>query len=282
LAVGAKRVSPLLNWAGSKAAVARILIELGLPTFERYHEPFLGSGAAALAFSAAGRIAKPHLSDLNPRIINLFKSVQVKPAEVIAALKLHALLDSDVHFAATLGRINASIYTEHADPALGADVIYLLAQTFHSSWYEAMDGVVSLSRRNSDRSFKPRLQSIATASRLLSNASIERLDFRDAWCNVQPSDLVFIDPPYLGKTDTRDPRAYNANRFARADFEELLRLTQDADLSGVGVVLCWSQEEASQLRGGHWLTIGRDAVWLSQSIVENWVAINVSRADVTA
>ena len=268
MAVGAERVPPLLNWAGSKVAVARTLIELGLPTFERYHEPFLGSGAAALAFSAAGKIAKPHLSDLNPRIINLFKSVQAKPNEVIAALKLHALLDSNVHFAATLGRINASIHTEHADPALGADVIYLLAQAFHSSWYEAMDGVISLSRRNSDRPFKPRLQSIATASRLLSNASIERLDFREAWRNVAPSDLVFVDPPYLGDADTRDPRSYNANRFSRTDFKELVRLTQDADLNGVGVILCWSQEKPSELKGGRWSTIGRDAVWLSQSIIK--------------
>ena len=167
MAVGAKRVPPLLNWAGSKVAVARTLIELGLPAFERYHEPFLGSGAVALAFFDAGRIAKPHLSDLNPRIINLFKSVQAKPDEVIAALKLHALLDSDVHFAAALGRINSSTYPEHADPDLGADLIYLLAQTFHSSWYEAMDGVISLSRRKTDQPFKPRLQkAFATASRL--------------------------------------------------------------------------------------------------------------------
>jgi DNA adenine methylase len=268
LALGAKRVPPLLNWAGSKVAVARTLIELGLPAFERYHEPFLGSGAAALAFSAAGRIAKAHLSDLNPRIINLFRSVQSKPDEVIAALKLHTLLDSSVHFAAALGRINGHIDPEHADPGLGADVIYLLAQAFHSSWYEAMDGVITLSRRKSDRTFKPRLQSIAAASRLLRNASIERLDFREAWRNVAPSDLVFVDPPYLGDTDTRDPRSYNANRFSRTDFKELVRLTQHADLNGVGVVLCWSQEKPSQLKGGRWSTIGRNAVWLSQSIIE--------------
>jgi DNA adenine methylase len=270
LAVGVKQVPALLNWAGSKAVVARTLINLGLPAFERYHEPFLGSGAAALAFSAAGKIGEAHLSDLNPLIVNLFKSVQSNPDEVVAALKLHALLDSDVHFAAALGRINSSINPEHADPGLGADMIYLLAQAFHSSWYEAMDGVISLSRRKSDRPFKPRLQSIGTASRLLRNASIERLDFRDAWRHVQTSDLVFIDPPYLADTDTRDPRAYNATRFARDDFEELVQLTQDGDLNGVGVVLCWSQEETCRLKGGRWLTIGRDAIWLSQSIIERW------------
>lgn len=81
--------------------------------------------------------------------------------------------------------------------------------------------------------------------------------------------MVFVSPPYLGGTDTRACRAYNANRFARDDFEELLRLTGDADLSGVAVVLCWTREEVNRLKGGGWLTIGTDAVWLSQSIVEN-------------
>jgi DNA adenine methylase len=246
----------LLHWAGSKTAVARALIDLGLPEFERYHEPFLGSGAAALTFAAAGRIRTAHLSDLNMRIVNLFRSVQSKPAEVIAAIRLHALLDSDVHFAAALGRINRLIDPENAEPGLAADLIYLLATTFHSSWYEAMDGVVSLSRRRSDRPFKPRIQSVTAASQLLVDASIECVDFRDAWRQVQTAGLVFVDPPYLAESDARDPRGYNANRFKQSDFADLLSLVEDADANGVCIILCWSDQTKSRLPGGRWIRIG--------------------------
>ena len=249
--------------------MARTLIEFGVPEFERYHEPFLGSGAAALKFAAAGRIRAAHLSDLNTRIINLFRSVQSKPDEVIAAIRLHALLDSDVHFATALRRMNGLIDPKDADPALAADLIYLLAKTFHSSWYEAMDGVISLSRRRTERSFKPRLQSVTAASQLLVNASIECVDFRDAWRQVQTSGLVFADPPYLAESDASDSRGYNANRFKQADFADLLSLVEDADAKGVCIILCWSTEKKSRLRGGRWLRIGRDAVWLSQSMVDH-------------
>ena len=44
-----------------------------------------------------------------------------------------------------LRRLNLQIDFDNAEPGLAADVIYLLAKTFHSSWYETMDGGISLS-----------------------------------------------------------------------------------------------------------------------------------------
>ena len=115
------------------------------------------------------------------------------------------------------------------------------------------------------------------ASHVLKAASIERLDFRDAWRKIKPTDLTLVDPPYLGETDVRDPRAYNADRFERTDFEDLLTLVQEANSNGVNVVLCWSHTEKSRLTGGRRLTVGRDAIWLSQSLINNSPALKFER-----
>jgi DNA adenine methylase len=40
-----RRASAILNWAGSKACVAKVLAQLDPPRFKTYYEPFLGSGA---------------------------------------------------------------------------------------------------------------------------------------------------------------------------------------------------------------------------------------------
>jgi hypothetical protein len=53
-----RRAPAILNWAGSKALVAKFLSELDLPQVPTYHEPFLGSGAAYLALASAGVISK--------------------------------------------------------------------------------------------------------------------------------------------------------------------------------------------------------------------------------
>jgi hypothetical protein len=59
------------------------------------------------AHAAADQASRAMLSDLNPHLVNLFRAVRARPQEVIAELRLHALLDSDVHFAAALARLNA-------------------------------------------------------------------------------------------------------------------------------------------------------------------------------
>jgi len=132
-----RRASALFNWAGSKARVAKTLCGLDLPRFETYHEPFLGSGAAFLELSSAELISKSLLSDANPRLVNVFRAAQAQAHEVIAGLRMHALLDSDVHFSAVLGRLNARPVDNAINCQAASDTIYLLSQSFHSTWYES-------------------------------------------------------------------------------------------------------------------------------------------------
>lgn len=265
------RAPAILNWAGSKGRVARHLCRLDLPCFDTYHEPFLGSGAVFLALAAAGRVARARLSDLNPSIVNLFMAVRSQPQDVISGLRLHALLDSDVHFAAALARLNGWRASARArtppEPEAAADTVYLLSRAFHSAWHEARDSHVTMTRRHGTRPFRARLRDVAQASVLLQGAEVAQVDFRVALEGVAPGDLVFLDPPYLEQGTHSDPQAYNAERFTRTELAALSKRVARLVDEGSHVVFCWGGRNPSLVPpGGAWFTMGRDAVWLSAGI----------------
>jgi len=262
-----RRAPTLFNWAGSKARVAKTLGGLDLPRFETYHEPFLGSGAAFLELSSAGLISKSLLSDANPRLVNVFRAAQNQAHEVISGLRMHALLDSDVHFSAVLGRLNARPVDSAINCQAASDTIYLLSQSFHSTWYETRSGQVSMSRRRGVEVFRARHQDVVRAAALLQDATVECGDFRSALGRVSAGDLVFLDPPYLYGGDQVDQRSYNTDRFGVSDVQFLSTEMRRMDDLGAHVIFCWGERaDAVVPNGGTWTEIGRDCVWLSESL----------------
>ena len=216
-----RRAPAIFNWAGSKSRVGKVLCDLDLPPFGTYHEPFLGSGAAFLSLASAGLLSKSLLSDINPHVVNVFKAVQAQPNDVVSGLRMHSLLDSDVHFSAVLGRLNSRPVDGSVDSHVASDTIYLLSQSFHSTWYETLDGQVSMFRRRDAHPFRARYEDVVRATALLQRATISQECFRNALISVRCGDLVFLDPPYLYGPDRSDQQAYTTRRFT---IEELRAL----------------------------------------------------------
>jgi DNA adenine methylase len=264
-----RRAPALFNWAGSKARVAKALCRLELPTIRTYHEPFLGSGAAFLGLASAGLLSNSFLSDVNPRLVNVFQATQAQPHEVVAGLRMHALLDSDVHFSAVLGRLNSRPAGEMVDSQVAADTIYLLSQSFHSTWYETRDGHVSMSRRRGTGTFRARYQDVVRAATLLEEAEIRCGDFRSSLDRVKTGDLVFLDPPYLYGDDENDKHSYNTARFNVGDIQFLTNEMHRLVKLGAYVIFCWGErKDALVPLDGHWCKVGRDYIWVSQALSE--------------
>src|SRR5690554_3986790 len=79
-------VKPFLRWAGSKRSVVTKLAENSPPTYSRYLEPFVGSGALYFHLNPAAAI----ISDLNWEVVNLFIQVKQQPEELHDRLVAHA------------------------------------------------------------------------------------------------------------------------------------------------------------------------------------------------
>lgn len=255
---------PFLNWAGSKRHVAKYLVKRNIPPFRRYFEPFLGSGAFYLSLASSFNIEAARLSDKNHHLIAAFEGVKTDPEAVARSLRMHQLLDSEVHFSGNLHRLNAcrTVINDTADHA--AAVIYALTQSFHSAWYETLDGRISLSRRAASKPFRPKFQRIFGASSLLSRADLHCEDFRNSMIEVSADDLVFIDPPYIKLNQVSDRRAYTVDRFNRADFSNLLSMIERCSSIGAHTIFCWGEQLDSEIfAGGRWIELGNDHVWVS-------------------
>ena len=116
-------------------------------------------------------------------------------------------------------------------------------------------------------------QSVSLAQRAIaelpeheSKVSVDHADFRRAFRDVCPHDLIFLDPPYLSPSVERDPRAYTASRFSQADLRDLQSLIERCVAKGVNVIFCWgSALDSGPFSSGSWTKVGRDCVWTSYS-----------------
>jgi len=180
---------------------------------------------------------------------------------------MHTLLDSDVHFAAVLGRLNSRSEEVSVDCQMASDAIYLLSQSFHSAWYETLDGQVSMFRRRDAPTFRARYEDVVRATALLQGATISQCCFRNALLMVRPGDLVFLDPPYLYGPDRSDQQAYTAERFTTEDLRVLAAEMRRLVSAGASVIFCWGERaEAIVPRDGSWRAVGRDYVWFSKQL----------------
>src|SRR5687767_9258962 len=71
-------VRPLLKWAGGKRQLLPALEQYYPPSFERYLEPFLGSGAVFFHLAATGVLdgRTVRLSDVNTDLIGCYRMVR--------------------------------------------------------------------------------------------------------------------------------------------------------------------------------------------------------------
>jgi DNA adenine methylase len=79
---------PLLKWAGGKRQLIPAIGHHYPDRFDRYIEPFLGSGAVFFDLLAAGRLQgrRVRLADLNPDLIGCYQALRDDVEAVIKAL----------------------------------------------------------------------------------------------------------------------------------------------------------------------------------------------------
>jgi DNA adenine methylase len=81
-------VRPLLKWVGGKRQLLPHLRRFYPAAFNRYVEPFLGSGAVFFDLCRAGRLRDRDivLIDSNPDLIGCYESVRDDPDAIVRAL----------------------------------------------------------------------------------------------------------------------------------------------------------------------------------------------------
>jgi len=205
---------PFLKWAGGKGQLIDQLRPLFPTRFNRYFEPFVGSGAVFFALAPPVAI----LSDVNRELIDCYRAVQKHVEKVIAALSVHEY-DEDHYY--RVRQIDPASLTL---PERAARTIFLNKTGYNGLYRVNRSGEYNVPfGRHVNPGFRhpDRLDNLRACSRALRNVTLKVRDFADLVGDARAGDFVYFDPPYVPASRTAAFTAYAAGGFGWPEQERL-------------------------------------------------------------
>jgi DNA adenine methylase len=253
-----RSVRPLLKWAGGKRQLLQALNGFYPDRFERYVEPFFGSGAVFFDLLNQGRLdgRRVRLADVNPDLIGAYSTLRDRPDEVIDALQTlaadyrrrgaEAYYDvRDLHFNPL--RAAGQVYT----PDLTAMLIFLNRTGFNGLFRLNRKGAfnVPAGRYTEPRICDPdHLRRVAAAFKA-PGVTIELSSFENTLADATAGDFVYCDPPYAPLSRTSSFASYTAAGFSTFDQRRLQQAAIAACRRGAHVVI--SNSSAAEIMSAY-------------------------------
>lgn len=199
-------VLPCLRWAGGKRWLIKYMDHL-LPVngFRNYHEPFLGGASIFLSLNVEHTA---YLSDLNKELIDTYIAIRDIPEEVIRVLSTFKNEEKFYY------QIRESEFENQVERA--ARFIYLNQTSFNGIYRVNLDGKYNVPYGYRKKDFLNK-EAILEVSQSLQRAVLLHGDFEVVRNNLQPGDLVFLDPPYTVSHNNNGFVKYNQHIFSLED-----------------------------------------------------------------
>lgn len=246
---------PLLKWAGGKRQLLPVISEYYPSRFNRYVEPFFGSGAVFFDLYARGALhgKRAVLVDANADLVGCYRMLRDRTDQVIAALEElaagHRLDGDDFFYEVRDRRFNPARASGSGvyDPALAAMLIYLNRTGFNGLFRLNRRGEfnVPVGRYTNPRICDPaHLRGVAAALRQ-PGVTIEMGSFEASLANTGRGDFIYCDPPYAPLSRTASFANYTAEGFGAADQTALQQALVNAARRGAVVIA--SNSSAAQI-----------------------------------
>ena len=253
---------PLLKWAGGKRQLLPALRRHYPTSFDRYVEPFIGSGAVFFDLYSNGRLEgrRARLLDLNPDLIGCYRAVRDQTDEVIAALheleQEHRARGSECYYEvrdrrfnpARAGRVSPSDIggITPSSPDLAAMFIYLNRTGFNGLFRLNRQGAFNVP---AGRYADPRIcdaERVRAVAHALSSdgVTLECIPFEQALADAGRGDFVYCDPPYAPLSRTSSFAQYTAGGFGVQDHHRLQKSVVTAARRGAVVLMSNSSAPA--------------------------------------
>jgi DNA adenine methylase len=253
-------VRPLLKWAGGKRQLLPHLRRFYPPVFNRYIEPFFGSGAVYFDLYGAGRLRDREsvLIDSNADLIGCYETVRTRPDEVAAELDRLAAAHArsgdaqyyavrDEQFNPTRDRLRGSDGRIAYTPQLAAMLIYLNRTGFNGLYRVNARGAFNVPAGRYERPKIVDRVKLAGVAEALAAANVTLVcgSFETVEQIATAGDFVYFDPPYAPVSRTANFTSYTGPRFTEKDQERLQRLA--TRLADRGCFVLLSNSTADQI-----------------------------------
>jgi DNA adenine methylase len=245
-------VHPLLKWAGGKRQLLPQLRAFYPPAFNRYIEPFFGSGAVFFDLHASGRLRghEAILIDSNSDLVGCYEAVRDDCPRVLSALETlaeaHAVDKSAHYYEIRDQRFNPlREQRRQADgriaytPELAAMLIYLNRTGFNGLFRVNARGGFNVPIGRYTRPGIVNRERLLRVAEALSRPGVRLAlgTFESIGGMAAKGDFIYTDPPYAPLSRTASFTAYTAGRFDAADQRRLQQLLIDMARRGCHVLL---------------------------------------------
>ena len=232
---------PVLKWAGGKSQLlpeilSRLPAEIQSGKIEKFCEPFIGGGAVFFALMNRFTFRETFISDVNPALVMVYRTIQEYSKELIALLQQ---IEADY---LALDEEQRKEFFYQVRTAYNEQDVNFEYDTGGSHWVDRSAKLLFLNRtcfnglfrQNSKGEFNvpfgkykdPKIchtETILSAAKALQNSIILQGDFEACASFVDNKTFVYFDPPYRPISKTASFNAYS--KLAFGDLEQL-RLAQ--------------------------------------------------------
>lgn len=215
-----------LKWAGGKRWLVKRHSDLLPEEFNRYYEPFVGSGAVFFALQPE----RGQISDASPDLINLYKIMKSEPSGLMRSLRRHSANHNHSYYY----QVRAS--SPRSEVQRAARTIYLNRTCWNGLFRVNQQGQFNVPKGTKDTVIFP-TDDFAGVSKLLRHIRVRCCDFEEAIDGARKDDFLFVDPPYTVRHNNNGFIKYNDAIFTWEDQLRLNRSINRARARGVKILL---------------------------------------------
>jgi len=226
----------IVQYQGSKRKLAAQILRYMPKNFERLVEPFSGMASISIAVALEGRTKNFLINDLNAPLVGILKETVEDPEGLATEyrkiwLEQFSYGNNHVqHFYKVREQFNGGIKTPE-------NFLYLLARCVKGSVRYGSNGNFNQSPDKRRHGTNPRTleKNLFKISALLKGKTkFLSADYRAVFDMICPGDLIYLDPPYQGVTDTHDKRYCSG-----LDFDEFVAALETLNDKGVDYLVSY-------------------------------------------
>jgi len=219
-------LEPFLKWAGGKRWLVQRYVGFMPVRFNRYFEPFLGSGAVFFHLLPSRAV----LADINPDLIEAYRAIRDNWRAVLRYLRVHHANHKPTYYYRIRDSRPVSPYVK------AARLIYLNRTCFNGLYRVNKEGVFNVPKGTKNTVLFPDDDFCAIAH-ALKMCELLNEDFARVISRAGEGDFVYADPPYTMKHNNNNFIKYNEMLFTWQDQLRLAETLHGAKNRGAMIVL---------------------------------------------
>ena len=217
---------PFLKWAGGKGQLLGVISDALPAHFNRYIEPFVGSGAVLFNILENRDVEAVYINDINTDLIHTYESIRDHCEEMIPILEglqeqYRALEDMEAK-AQMYYRIREAYNGREADVITQSCYFIFLNKTCFNGLYRV--NARNLFNVPFAKPVNPPIcdaENLRAVSAALAHVELRNHDYAQLIEEVQEGTFVYLDPPYRPLNTTSAFTSYSAAGFGDNEQREL-------------------------------------------------------------